>query len=353
MKKIEEIDKNFTVKAITAREHTRAYDVRNAPFSIHGLIPPQDSDGLFCRLPLTVAARVSENVTCLSTHCAGGRVRFRTDSQYIAVYAEMGHVGKMPHFAMTGSAGFDLYADREYIGTFIPKFDMEHELIGERTLKEKRMREYTLNFPLYSEVKSLAVILDEDAQLAAAGGYQIEKPVVFYGSSITQGGCASRSGTSYPAILSRRLHMEYLNLGFSGSAKGEDAMANYIAGLDMIALVYDYDHNASTDCLRATHERFLQTVRAAHPTLPIICMTQPIPSMSDYKERKKIIQASVLNAEARGDRNVYYLDMSDYLKKCGVLDEASVDKCHPNDLGFYFMAQAVEEVLKRAFKREA
>ena len=109
---------------------------------------------------------------------------------------------------------------------------------------ERKMRSFVINFPLYTDVCELYLGLEESAKVEAAPDYEIKVPVVYYGSSITQGGCASRPGTSYQAIISRRLNCDYVNLGFSGNAKGEPAIAEYIAGLEMSVFVYDYDHNA-------------------------------------------------------------------------------------------------------------
>ena len=190
--------------------------------------------------------------------------------------------------------------------------------------------------------------MDEGAKLESPTPYKYEKPIVFYGSSITQGGCASRPGTVYSAILSRKYDFDYINLGFSGCARGEKEMAEYIAGLDMSVFVYDYDHNApSAEYLKQTHEPFFKIIREKHPDIPIICMTMPNPNpIWEPEKRKEVIKATVDNARARGDKNVYYIDMSGYLEKHDVLNESIVDAAHPNDLGFYFMSLAVEEVLK-------
>ncbi len=348
MRKIEEIDSNFRVKDMTEKEGTQIYNVCEEPFSVHGIFMPTNSHKAFYRMNIDAAASVNDGVAALNTNCAGGRVRFKTNSSYIAVKAIMTNVGKMPHFALTGSAGFDLYSGKKHIATFQPKFDMADEVFGEYNSGEGKLRQYTLNLPLYSGLKELYIVLDKDAVVQSAKPYKNEKPIIFYGSSITQGGCASRPGTAYPAIISRKLGLDYVNLGFSGSAKGENEMAEYIASLDMSAFVFDYDHNAPTaEYLNKTHEKFFKIIRKKHPDIPIICVSQPVPTHADYKERIHIIEKTVLNATQSGDDNVYFINMSDYLKKKGVLDEASVDKCHPNDIGFYFMSKAIENAIKK------
>ncbi len=349
MSGIEKIDKNFIVKDEAVKEGTKVYDVCDEPFSVHGIFKPTNSCKRFHRVDTVTAANVNEGVATLNTNCAGGRIRFKTNSGYIAIKAIMENVGKLSHMTLTGSAGFDLYSGKKHIATFEPKFDITDELFGEYNNSDCELREYTLNLPLYSGIKELYVILDEDAVIQSAEPYKNGKPVVFYGSSITQGACASRPGTDYEAIVSRNLGLECVNLGFSGSAKGETEMAEYIANLDMSAFIFDYDFNAPTaEHLRKTHESFFKIIRKKHPHIPIICISQPIPCHADYKERIDIIEKTVRDAVQGGDNNVYFINMSDFLEKKGVLNEASVDKCHPNDLGFYFMAEAVEKLLRES-----
>ena len=128
--------------------------------------------------------------------------------------------------------------------TFVPKVKIADGYESVIDLGETKMRQITINFPLYSAVSSLEIGLQETAVVESPTPYRVETPVVFYGSSITQGGCASRPGNCYTAVLSRRLDFDHVNLGFSGSGKAEQEMADYIAGLDMSVFVYDYDHNA-------------------------------------------------------------------------------------------------------------
>ncbi len=352
MSKIEKIDKNFAVATDSTNSATVKYDVTKPPFSIHGVFAPTEQDAQFYRLPSAVATTVSPGVTSLSKHSAGGRIRFRTNSKYIAIEAKYGEIGRMPHFPLTGSAGFDLYADNEHLHTFVPPYDMNGKLFSEKTISGDITVDYTLNMPLYSEVKELYIILDKDAVVEAATPYANDKPIVFYGSSITQGGCASRPGTSYEAIVSRMLNLDYINLGFSGNALAEDEICDYINNLQMSAFVFDYDHNApNTEHLRKTHEKFFKKIRKKHKDIPIICATMPIKSFysTDIYERKEIIKTTVDNARNGGDSMVSYLDMHKFLEQNKVHEIASVDCVHPNDVGFLFMAEAITKELKKFY----
>lgn len=346
MKNISEVDKNFSIKTNIEKDDICFYDVKEKPFEIHGVFY---ENGKFRRLPEEVAKIVNDGVYWLHANTAGGRVRFRTDSPYVAIHAKMPFVGKMPHFPLTGSAGFDLYIREKkevYFKTFIPPFDMTDGYESVIDFTSAEMREITINFPLYSELSELYIGLKKDSVLEKPTPYKHENPVVFYGSSITQGGCASRPGLSYQSILSRRFDTDFINLGFSGSAKGETEIAEYIKNIPMSVFVYDYDHNApSVEHLRKTHEKMFKIIREQNPELPVIMMSRPRCFLNEQeKERFEIIRKTYTDAVAKGDKNVYLIDGKTLMKDTE--NDGTVDDAHPNDLGFYSMAKAVGDVLK-------
>lgn len=348
MAELSEIDKNFKVETTVVRDGLAFYNVLQAPFRVYGVFM---ENGAFRRIPETVAKTVSEGVYSLHAHTSGGRVRFQTDSRRIALSARMDTIGKMPHFALTGSAGFDLYTKEgdawQFARAFVPPFDMTGGYEGTVEFEDRRMREILIHFPLYSSVNELLIGLDEQARVDRAAPYRIERPVVYYGSSITQGGCASRPGSCYPAILSRRFDCDYINLGFSGNAKGEPEIADYIKGLDMSLFVYDYDHNAPTLAhLAQTHARMFQTIRRKHPTLPILILSRPKARLTEEEaKRRQCIEATYREAAASGDTHVYFADGAQLTALCG--DDGTVDNCHPTDYGFASMAEAVGGIFKQ------
>lgn len=346
MNRIEEADKNFAVSGAAAGTGSWR-SALEPPFEIHGVFY---ENGKFRRIPEALAARVNQGVFLLHANTAGGRVRFSTDSPVISIRAEMPLIARMPHFALTGSAGFDLYADNEYGGTFVPPQEMTSNYESKLCFPDARLRQITIHFPLYSDVSGLFIRLENGASLLPPAPYADMPSVVYYGSSITQGGCASRPGLAYENILSRRLNVDHVNLGFSGSAKGEQAMAEYIAGLDMSAFVLDYDHNAESPALlAATHAPFYETVRKAHPDLPILMLSRPKYTLNAEEEaRLAVIKATCAAAAAAGDENVYLLTGKELMALAG--NEGTVDNCHPNDLGFFSMAGAVGDVLQNVLR---
>ena len=186
------------------------------------------------------------------------------------------------------------------------------------------------------------------AQILPPLPYKYPEQVVFYGSSITQGLAASHAGRTYVDQVCRALDTEYLNLGFSGSARGEDSIREYIASLPMSAFVLDYDHNApSLDHLRATHEPLYRAVRKAHPDIPILIMNRPdfYDWLDDDHERRAIVRATYEKALAEGDERVWFIDGESFFGEGIARFDYTVDGCHPNDAGFDRMAAVVLPVL--------
>jgi hypothetical protein len=356
-----DIDRNFAVET-ACNLPVRFYPARVSPFSIHGLYDPQ-AGAPYRRLPADVAAATNDGVSSLALHTSGGRVRFKTDSPYVVLKACMPHVDLMPHMTLVGSSGLDVYVTtpdgERYQGSCkiswgndaAIRATEEHGYVNEVHFDPtlSGMKDVTVNMPLYNCLDELYIGLAPDAKLEAAEGYRDLPPTVYYGSSITQGGCASRPGNNYCAILSRAFGVDFLNLGFSGSARGEEAIADYIAGLSMSAFVYAYDHNAPTvEHLDATHERMYLTIRAAHPHLPVIFITRPKPYYNEEeKARRAVVLRTYENALTRGER-VYFVDgehVSDILGGDGI----TVDGCHPNDLGFACVAAALRPVFAEIY----
>ena len=348
MSDISAIDANFKVDTKIQQDDLRFYDPKQTPFQICGVY---FEDGKFRRLPESVARATNPGVLRLHANTAGGRIRFQTDSPYVAIHTKMPSIGKMPHFALTGSAGFDLYGKEEgeperYMGTFTPPFAIADGYESILRFPSAKMREITVNMPLYSEVSQLYIGLQEGANILPPKPYKPQKPIVYYGSSITQGGCASRPGNAYQNPIARRLNIDYVNLGFSGSACGEQAMADYIAGLAMSCFVYDYDHNAPTpEHLQATHEKMFLTIRKAHPEIPIVMMSRPRAYLNAEDQRRlAIITATYENAKNRGDQNVYLLTGPELMADAGC--DGNVDGTHPTDYGFASMAHALGDLLE-------
>lgn len=354
MADISQIDKNLKVSHALAQDVKADfdfYDIEQAPLSLHGVFREGEN---FVRIPKSVAGQVNDGVRGLNNHTAGGRIRFVTDSPRIALIAECFDGGNMPHMAYAGISGFDLYADYEghqrYFGTFVPPIGFSGGFESIVALPSAEMRTVNINMPLYNGVRKVYIGIEKGRTVKSAEPL-LQPPVVYYGSSITQGGCASRPGNCYQAIVHKELETDYINLGFSGSARAEDTIMDYVAGLDMSVFVYDYDHNAPSDeHLKATHYKGYKKVRDAHPELPIIMMTRPKFYLADVElQRNATIRATYERALAEGDKNVYFIDGRELLDP-DMTEHSLVDNCHPTDVGFCGMAKRLLPLMKKLVK---
>lgn len=346
-----EYDKNMITEASIGNVDVVMYDVRNEPFEVYGFYDYKEQPW-FVRMPDEVAAEVSDGVRYACRESAGGCVRFSTDSRCIAIKAEMGAVGYNSRLTLLETGGFDLYVDGEqtsrFEAPFTPVYGMKEGYEQIMKFRTSEMRNITINFPIHSKVKSLLIGIAPGAALGKGKPYRNQKPVVCYGSSITHGTAASRPGLIYPHMLSRALNLKMYNLGFSGHCKGEPRMAEYVAGLEMSAFIMDYDENGgNAEYLNSTHGPFFDTVRAAHPDLPVIMLSRPsiFPESETHNSMREVVRATYLRAKESGDENVYFIDGGEYLKKYGY-DDCILDRIHPNDLGFKAMSEAILEYLR-------
>ena len=346
IKDIAKVDPNFSASNELNLTDAVFYDVKENSFCLYGVFY---KDGFYRRMPEKVAKSVSDGVHILHTHTSGGRLRFMTDSPYVAISAKTPMGSEARYMPPTGARGFDLYADGKYIQVFTPPVPLKEDYDSVRNLPDGGLHEVTVHFPLYFDVKELRLGLKQNAKFLPIPEKNVGKKVLFYGSSITQGGCVSRPGMAYPNILANKYGFDVVNLGFSGNAKGEDAMCDYIIAQNPDVFVYDYDHNApSIAHLNDTHERFFLRFREAHPDTPIIILSSPdvIFKGGPFRRRRDVIKKTYENAIARGDENVFFLD-GETLFGNEDADLCTVDACHPNDLGHYRMAMKIAPVLKK------
>ena len=340
---ISKIDENFKVQKEIAADGKRTYTLPSEYFSLHG-IAYDEREQRFTRMPLDVAKSVSEGVFALAKCTAGGRARFSTNSKTLEIAVRYGGLGLMPHMPLTGSSGFSLFEDtkdgEKFVGKLTPMPDDTKGFTGALALAGGEMREYVLYFPLYNDVTSLAVTLEESATVRKGKPYRDILPILYYGSSITQGGCASRPDNAYQALICKKNRIDFINLGFSGNAKGEKEMAEYLSNVDCSLFVCDYDYNApSVEHLERTHYALYERFRLSHPDTPILFISKPDYRSGD-EERMNIIRNTYRRARKAGDRNVYFLAGKRFFERGDVCD-FTVDGCHPTDYGFAMMAKRI------------
>jgi hypothetical protein len=324
-----------------------------APFQLCGF-PWFAAEGVYRRLPKAPEPALPEAVDGLANHTAGGQIRFRTDATTLAIRVTLLGISTMPHMALTGQSGFDCYLGnppRYYRTSAFASTDKDY-FTQFYSLPAAEMRSVVLNFPLYQGVESVEVAVNEGAQLLSPAPFADLRPIVFYGTSITHGGCACRPGMAYPNLLSRWMNREMINLGFSGSGRGEPALAHCLAAIpDPACYVLDYEANSSLEGLKETLVPFIGILRAAHPTVPILVLSRirfsyelvHADSLRNREDCKAFQQETVTALRAQGDTNLHFYDGSTLLGEDW--EECTVDGVHPTDLGFWRMAHGLLPVL--------
>lgn len=333
------------------------YHITENPIKIYGLAVTDREKRQFWRVTPRIMAQMPK-YEFLGKRAVGGRVRFATDSVNICVKMTLAQTKEDINIPLSGSAGADIYVGKgknaRFLGYIAPKEHIMEEILVEKTFaKNAEMENITINLPRNDHLLSMEIGIDEDARMEAAEEYTFSKPVVFYDSSITEGGCASRVGNSYVNLVCRWLDADFYNFGFSGSACGEMEFAEYIAALPEVgAFVYDYDHNAPTaEHLAQTHEKFFKRIRQTYPEVPVIMLSRPDVDgdEEDSAIRRDIIRKTYENAVSAGDKKVWFLDGFTFFGEEG-RSECTVDGTHPNALGFMRMAEKIYPVLKEALE---
>ena len=328
------------------------YDPCKEPFSLHGL---SFEDNAFRRMPWEIAHKVSPKVYSLSSHTSGGRLRFTTDSDQLALKVGFDRMDARSIMSLQASAGFDVYLERDdkevFFCSVYPPVNATDGFSTFVSLPEGE-KQITLYFPLYNDVKSLSVGLSRGASLGESKPYEKALPILFYGSSITQGACASRPGISYVARIARRLKSDFINLGFAGACKGETVMAEYLATISSSVFVLDYDHNSpNPEFLAETHYGVYKKYREKHPDTPIVLVTRPAsnPNLPQVIGRRSVVMDTYLKALSEGDRKILFVDGFELLDDEERMD-CTVDGTHPTDYGFYRMAKIIGAAVERALK---
>ncbi len=310
------------------------------------------------RLPSKAEGMVRGPVWSLGQDSAGMLVRFTTDSTELRARWTLRKKSlAMPHMPATGVSGLDLYVFVEGKWHWLANGRPEQFPTNEKTLVtglEAKSRDYLLYLPLYNGVEQVEIGVPESVKVERTK-VQRKKPVLFYGSSILQGGCAARPGMAYPSIIGRMLNVPTINLGFSGNGKCEPEMASLLAELDPSVFVFDSLPNLTPEEAIERVEPLLATFRKAHPKTPIVLVENTIPhgslvltSRKDSAVKKNATLRSLFSKLSPEDPNLFYVDSRNLL---GNDDEGTVDGVHPTDLGFVRMAETIRPFIKQALER--
>jgi len=317
--------------------------------------------GTYSRLPDRAKSNVREAVWNLSKHSAGLSIRFYTNSERIVVRYKVGGNLAMPHMPATGVSGVDMYA-KDSEGAF--SWCRGHYNFGDTItydfssidVKEKyhnQGREYRLYLPLYNSVSWMEIGVNDGTSFEVLP-LRREKPLVVYGTSIAQGGCASRPGMAWPTIVSRDLDRPLINLAFSGNGRLESEVIDLISEIDAKMYVIDCLPNMSRFTLDETYNRILSSVKALrkkHPDTPILLVEDAgypdgvldSKRFETYTSLNKTQQRAYADLLKQGTQHLFYLTKDEL----GLGLNSFVDGTHPTDLGMMQYAKAYEKQIRK------
>jgi lysophospholipase L1-like esterase len=357
---IERLDPNMKSGETASVNHAIAWrSYADAAFTVCGLPWYGVHERALRRLPARAQAIVREPVWHLAQHPSGARLRFRTDSTSLRLRITQPFC-EMINMCPIGHSGIDLYVGppdaQVYWASVRP--DLAAQRAGKpfETLVANKlraeMREITLYLPVYNSLLDLEIGLDSTARVLPPTPYVLQRPMVFYGTSITQSGCASRPGNGYVPILGQLLGCDVVNLGFSGNGLGEPEMADLVAEIDASVFVLDYEANAGLDKMRDNLMPFAQTIRRAHPRTPLVILSKPFFSKvhMDAEGYEGAKRANTFFGEVVRTLNAAYPGPTRFVDGWTLIGPdtryAYVDGVHPNDYGFALMAERLAPVLR-------
>lgn len=303
--------------------------------------------------------KVNPNINALGSNTAGGQLSFRSDTQKIYIRASLEMTHDMSNMTAIGQCGFDCYIghDRNHMKFMgATRYDIKNQNYEVELATwplNDGMKEILIHFPLYDGIREVFIGVEEHAQIESPSPFSMEGGIVFYGTSITQGGCASRPGMAYTNIIGRKLNLETYNFGFSANGLGEYEMADMLAEIENpLMYVLDYEANSGTNGrMVASLQGFIERLREKHKETPILVLSRIsyIMDILDEKsarqrEELRIFQKGVVdNLRTAGDMNIYFYDGNKLWDEG--FDDYTVDILHPTDLGFHFMAEKLKPVI--------
>ena len=349
-------DPNMAISKAVIDKTTKWIDGQYLPIEGRAF---NDTEHYYDRLPKNVTTAVNGGVRSMKHHTAGMQFRFTTTSKSLTFkWVPYNANLAMDHMPSTGVSGIDVYR-QEPNGRwrYVKTGRISSAKGATLTIAWKPGTPCLVNLPLYNGIRSFQLGIDRDATIAALPPRKsgITKPVVFYGTSITHGGCCSRPGLAFPSIMGRDIDVPIVNLGFSGSGRGEFEMSEHMAKIDASCYVMDSVWNMVPQHMAERYEKFVRNLRAKRPNVPIVlaegcdvyCHTE---QSAGIRARSAYVRPVYDKLIKEGWKELYFLpDLGQFADDF----EGTVDGCHPNDWGMMHMAKAFGKIVSEALKLPA
>lgn len=341
---------NDSIPVAAAKDSLKFYNGQD--FTVIGKFHDEKN---YARFPERYKNVVRKEVWDLGQNSAGLGIRFRTNASDISIRWSLLDDNAFPHMALTGIKGVDLYVMMDgawrFVQTGRPGKKTSEYVMFEKG--EPAYREYLLNLPLYDGIESIYIGVNADAEISkpVAPWLTVKKPVVYYGSSIAQGGCASRPGMAFTNILARKLDRTFINMGFSGSGTFDSSVAVAMCEADAALYVVDCNPNTETRLIYDRALKLVQQLKQCKPNVPVLLEENFLyensflmkDKQADNETKRKELRRAFATLTAAGLKNIYYQKSDGML---GTDHEGAVDGVHPTDLGMLRIADFQLPVIK-------
>jgi hypothetical protein len=310
------------------------------------------------RLPAKFEEIVRPAVWSLSKNSSGISIHFTTNSPVIAAKWKVTRYPRRANMAQIGTSGLDLYClvdgNWQYVNSAVPS-----GLVNEKTIisdMDTAYKEFIVNLPLYDGVEYVEIGIEPGFSISTPkkSTFRTNKPIVFYGTSITQGASASRPGMAYPSIISRKLNVETMNFGFSGNGRFEESVGEALCETGAGLIVLDCTPNSSPETIKNNAPELIKQIRACNPEIPILLVESIVREYAHFRKsdssvfgglkyiewQNQELRNSFLKAVELGMPDIYYLESDDLI---GADHEATVDGTHLSDLGMVRIAEKISE----------
>ena len=312
----------------------------------------------YTRFPDSLKNQVErELLYTLGTNTAGMAIRFSSDATALSAKWVSTLELEMNHMTPVGIRGLDLYtlddnSEWTFVSSVRPTCNKKASQYSIVSGMERKMREYLLYLTLYDGIDSLYIGIDSAAviQMPNVDLPIREKPIVVYGTSITQGACASRPGMAYTNILEREMNREFYNFGFSGNGQLDMEVAQLLVTIDAGLYIMDCLPNNTAERLRERLEPFYRYLREHRPDVPILFIESPLFPIIRYNQgtadainaKNEVLREFYEKIKAEGAQNIYYMEAEEVF---GGNTEFTVDNYHFTDLGFRYFADKLKPII--------
>ena len=317
----------------------------------------------YSRLPSKAHGVVTDSVWSLSLNSAGIFVSFESDASEIWVNCSLSSsTVPMPHFAVSGISGVDLWAFDNSINKY--RFVAPNQFpFGVTNIVQQLTRpginisnpgtkiQYILFLATYNSVTELQIGVNTNAFIGASEPFQpIQKPIIWFGTSILQGGVSVKVGNIETARVSVGLNREIFNFGFSGNCHFDLSVGSFLIEIqNPAAIIIDCmwnNHGAMINSSAYDLVKYLRSNGVTSTTPIVLAEGLPfgrnwaVPDENSAQTTDNMYLNTAYKAlVAEGDKSLYYITTDKLFGPLSTLDSGTAAGLHATDQGMHDMGE--------------